>query len=163
MARRLEAEMSQLRAKWRERIFDPEFRSRSYGEQGSELGVSAQTISNWRNEINDKRWAEILEMSRQQIAKQGFDIDAALYKKAKEGDVPAIKLWKESMEGWSPKQINENLNRNSEIESLSDEELKARKLKALIDEVSEGDLEKALAEKKAGVVHLDNFKEASGQ
>jgi hypothetical protein len=163
MARREEAEMIQLRRKWRERILSPDFRALSYKEQGKELGVSDQTISNWRNEITPARWQEILDMTVNHSAEPTLSINDALRAKALSGDVPAIKLWHEIIRGWSSKQINENWNRNSDIENLSDEELKARKLKALMDEVSEEELEKALAEKKAGIVRLDDLKEASGQ
>src|SRR3990167_4871062 len=108
MAGRQNAEISEIKRVWRERLFDPDFRDLSQEKQGQEYGVSAQTIGNWRREIEEPEWNNILKTSRERIAKQSFEVDSALYRKAKGGDVQAIKLWKESMEGGAPQAINEN-------------------------------------------------------
>ena len=127
--------MIQLRRQWNERIFDPAFRDLSYREQGLELGVAPSTIGEWRKEINPKRWAEILEMTRQESAVHSLSVDAALHKKAMTGDPQAIKLWYERIEGWSPRQVNENINKNVELEGLSEEELLAKSLEGVPAEV----------------------------
>lgn len=113
--------MHYKRRDWSERLYDPEFRGKTYREQAEEIGVSPQTIGNWKKELTPAQFENILKISHERLAGPKLEIETALYKKAKGGDVQAIKLWKESIEGWSPKQINENFNKN-EIDSLSKEE-----------------------------------------
>ncbi len=114
MARRLEAEISNIRDEWRRKIFQPEFRELSFTAQGKELGVSAVTISNWRKEIGANRWQEILDMTRKEAALPTLEVDDALLRAAKGGDVAACKLWYE-IHGWSPKQ-NLEVSRGPDVE-----------------------------------------------
>lgn len=161
--RRSEAEMDQVRRKYREKIFQPEFREKSAKDQGLELGVSDQTIYNWKSEISPERWQQILDMTRKQSAKQTLDIDDGLYRKARAGDAVACKLWYE-IHGWSPRQINENLNKNAEMEGVNESELAAKIAEGLSPEA----LEAILAKKKAvgapeGVISMEEVKEANGK
>lgn len=115
MARRDIAEMDQIKRRWKERLFQPDFRDLSYADQGKELGVSGMTIGNWRREIHPARWQEILDMTRKESAGPTLEIDDALRRQALGGDVAAIKLWYE-IHGWSPKQNLEISRRDPELD-----------------------------------------------
>ena len=119
MGRREIAEIDLLYRKWMDRLYDPGFRTSSFTEQSKEIGVSGPTISKWRREMSNEKWANILKISRQNVALPSFEIDGALYKAAMGGDVQAMKLWKEAMEGWSSKQ-NIELTRGKDQELTSE-------------------------------------------
>ena len=118
MARRSDVEMSNIRDEWRRKIFHPEFRELNYVEQGKALGVSAQTVCNWRGEIGSERWQQILDMTRKEAAGPTLEVDDALLRAAKGGDVAACKLWYE-IHGWSPKQ-NLEVSRGPDVELSPD-------------------------------------------
>lgn len=142
MARREEAEMNQVRDRYLDLLLQVEFRLLSFTDQAKELGVSSQTVANWRKAISPERWKEIQRMTDLQVPKQSIEINDALYLKAKSQDVPAIKLWKESREGWSPTQINKNLNKDADLEGLSTEELTEKALAGIPAEILERVLER---------------------
>ena len=148
MARRGKMEMWETYSAWKDRLVDPEFRLWTYKKQGEEFGVSDQTISNWLKEVKSEDWDEILEKSRKNTAKAAAQVDSAMLKKALEGDVPAMKLWKESIEGWSPRTINDNINRNADLEGKTEAELRAEILKGVPKE----ELAAALKDKEIRVV-----------
>lgn len=124
MARIPDAELAIKKQEWDRKILWPDFREKSFKEQGEEIGVSGQTISNWRKEISGERWQQILDMTRKEAAAPTLEVDDALLRKAKGGDVGAMKLWYE-IHGWSPRQINENVNK-SEFDGLSASEKLAK-------------------------------------
>ena len=142
MARREAAEIENIHRLWKEKIFQPEFREMSFTDQGKELGVSGQTISNWRKAVKPERWQQILDMTRKDAALPTLEVDDALLRTAKSGDVPAMKLWYE-IHGWSPKQ-------NVEVTRGQDKELDP----GMVFEVVKEALKNLTPEQKAEVTRM---------
>lgn len=150
MPRRKECEMNIIRNQWRELMEDTDFRGMSMEKQGEQLAVSGETVRRWMKEVDSEQWEAWLKKDNQFIAPKVLKVDDTLYRQALSGDVSAIKLWKESKQGWSPKQINENLNRNAELDDLSEEEM----LERALDGVSVEAIARILTKKRAGPVEM---------
>ena len=114
MGKRTKLEMEVIRDRYKELIYRPDFREKTQAEQARELDVTPMSISNWRREIHPTRWQQILDMTRTQSAEPTLEVDDALLRSAKGGDVAAMKLWYE-IHGWSPKQ-NLEVTRGKDVE-----------------------------------------------
>ena len=122
--KRTEAEMGLVKRRWRELLYDVEFRELPFTKQGILLGVSPTTVSGWQAELNPSAWENIKKISIERVAPQSVKINDALYQKCLEGDVQAIKLWKESIEGWIPRQDTGILRaRDKELDAMANEDL----------------------------------------
>ena len=82
-----------------EALKDGEILDLTQEEIGAEFGVCSKTVRNWNLKIN---WAEIREEYKKRRSRDGTRIDRALARKAASGDVHAIELWKQSVDGWIP-------------------------------------------------------------
>ncbi len=122
--KRTDAEMDIIWRKWKDKLYDFEFRDLSFKKQADILEVAPQTVSNWFKELSPANWENIKKIGGERIAPQTVKINDALYKKCLEGDVAAIKLWKESMENWVPRQdMGISRARDKEIDALDNEAL----------------------------------------
>ena len=138
--------MSLVHREWLEKQWDPEFFNSTYRDQAKVMGVSCQTIYAWVKAEKPAFWERIKNYFRENSHREMAKVDVTLLRKALSGDVAAIKLWKESIEGWSPKQINENFNRGGDLEGLTDEELLEKSLESIPAET----LAKVLSKKGLG-------------
>lgn len=145
MARRSEYEMGQLRDKWKELLWREEFYNATSSEQARQLGVTPQTVINWKNGMSDLFWEKYVKSFKEKLQPEIGAILMAMVKKAKGGDVAASTLVLQRVEGWSPKNTQENLNKNADLDGMTLEEKKREALKLYTPE----ELAKALAEKKA--------------
>lgn len=141
---RSEAEMSEIRRVWKEKQYDQVFYDKSDLEQAKELGVSRVTIWNWKKAESPHFWEMVKAAYRQNSHQEIVKIDRAMFKAAQSGDVGAAKLVYERIEGWSPKQINENLNRSGDLKEKTDIELLKETLRGASPEL----LMEVLAEKR---------------
>lgn len=83
------------------------------------LNVSAPTLSRWKKQVD---WSWVLQTRRDNAARDTAEIDQALAKRAKTGDVPAINLWYQRFDGWTPttKNIQELMGKSdAELEELT--------------------------------------------
>ena len=133
---------------YKRRLLEPEFRNLTLREQAGSFNVVESTVSRWRQGISDDEWDTLLQESRKKVARQSLYVDATLYKKALEGDSQDRKLYYEKLENWSPRLIQENINKNGDLGEKTDTELRAEALKSFTAE----ELARALEEKKAPVV-----------
>lgn len=157
MANRSEREMSELKFRWEQRMYNPEFNELSYPKQALEIGVGVATIGRWVSEASPAFWKNVAETIRNQYARFAPEIDIALIEQAKGGSLGHQQLYYQRFEGWSPKQTNENINKNADLDGMTLEEKKAEALKVFSLE----ELEKAIAAKKAPSVVVDP-KESNG-
>jgi hypothetical protein len=121
--RRTDAEIGYIKREWKELLFDPDFREKTYREQAAQLDVGISTIAEWKRGLSNEEWGNILKTSREKMARQSYEIDTALAKKARSGDVAAITLYKKAVEGWSEKLTQENINKNGDLEGKTPEEV----------------------------------------
>lgn len=122
--KRTEAEMDLIWRDWKDKLYDYEFRDLSFIKQAAILDVSPATVTKWFKELSPANWENIKKVGGERIAPQTVKINDALYKKCLEGDVAAIKLWKESMEGWVPRQdMGLSRARDKELDAMDNEEL----------------------------------------
>lgn len=163
MARRPEAEIAAIKAEWMRRMEETEFRQLSGLEQGKQLGVADETIYRWARALTPEDWDAWLRKDNKFLAPKVLKVDDVLYKQAMSGDVQAIKLWKESKQGWSPTQINKNLNKSEETQGLSYEEMLEKAASAASPELLEKiAAKKREAEKASGVIPIEEIKESNG-
>lgn len=149
MARRSDSDMEVLKQRWKELLWREEFFNGSLAEQAKELGVTPQTVSHWRSNASDAFWEKYVKSFKEKLQPEFAGIMMAMIKKAKGGDVAASQFVFQRAEGWSPKNTQENLNKNADLDGMTLEEKKKEALKLYTPE----ELAKALAEKKApGVV-----------
>lgn len=145
MARRTELEMEQLRERWKEMLWREEFYNATSSEQARQLGVTPQTVINWKNGMSDLFWEKYVKSFKEKLQPEFAGIMMAMIKKAKGGDVAASQFVFQRAEGWSPKSTNENINRSADFEGKTDEEIELEMLRKADPEK----LKKVLAEKKA--------------
>jgi hypothetical protein len=145
MARRSDLEMLQLRERWKELLWREEFYNGTPDEQGKILGVSGETIRNWRSGMSLEFWQKYVDSFKEKLQPEFAAIMMAQIREAKKGNVSSAEFVFKRAEGWSPKQTNENINRNPELEGLSDEDLK----NLVVKDMSREELLKALEGKKA--------------
>lgn len=145
MARRTELEMEQLRERWKEMLWREEFYNATSSEQARQLGVTPQTVINWKNGMSDLFWEKYVKSFKEKLQPEFAGIMMAMIKKAKGGDVAASQFVFQRAEGWSPKNTQENLNKNADLDGMTLEEKKKEALKLYTPE----ELAKALEEKKA--------------
>lgn len=138
-------EMYELKTRWEQRMHNPVFNEMKDSQQALEIGVDARLIKKWKAEASPAFWTNVAETIRNQYAEYAPEMDRALIREAQKGSLGHLELFYKRFEGWSPKQTNENINRNAEFEGKTDEELKAELVKGL----SREELEKALLGKKA--------------
>lgn len=162
MGNRSEVEMDAAYRKWRELLYRPEFRDMTRVDQGKAVGVSHPVIKRWYEEMKPETWANILKTTREVAAEQSLEIDLALFRKAKAGDVAAIKLWKESIEGWSPRQnVDITARAGGDITKAEQDDL----LKSLLQGMTEEDIKrlKEAPPKELTVTDLVRADEANGK
>ena len=147
MSRRPEREMAVIKAEWLRLMEDAEYRAKTYEERASIIGTTMNTLYNWERDLSTDQWDKWLADSRKKYARAFLKVDAGLLRRAEE-DTASAQLAYQRLEGWSPKQTNENLNRNADLEGKTDAELQQEVLKG----VSKEALEKALKEKELRVV-----------
>jgi len=136
------------RAELRDRLQDLEFVRLPVDEKAKILGVSRNCCDKYLKELEQTgEYEEILKNARKKYAREFLEVDAAMFQQAKGGNVEAAKTVYQKYEGWSPKQTNENINRNPEVEGLSDEEL----LKKALEMADKEALAKALAQKQGEI------------
>ena len=145
MAKRPEHEMELALEQWRKRMYHEDFSEMTDAEQAKEIGVAVGTIGKWHKTQTKAFWENRESTMRGMYAKHMPQIDLAVIKKAKLGDTNAAELSYKRFEGWSPKQTNENINRNAEFEGKSDEEIQLETLR----KADPGLLKRVLGEKGA--------------
>jgi hypothetical protein len=102
----------------------PEFHLMTREEQGLELGVSAPVVTKWFAQVPDSALEEALKKCRERRANTSLKVDAALIRKAVDGDVKAIELYYRKDEGWTPAQgIELTRGRDKEAREASTVEL----------------------------------------
>lgn len=140
-------EMGLKRAKYLELLKDHDFVKKSREDQAQEVGVDRTTLWAWKKEITPAEWEKIRDDGRRVYAEHAPSIDAALIKKCLKGSEKAIELFYMRYEGWSPKQIQENINKGGA--SVSTEEVVETLLKAVPTErLAEEFGKRATGEKK---------------
>lgn len=88
------------------------------------LGVSRKTLDRYDKELD---WDWIREERRKRYASEIVQIDASLLRKAKTGDVPAVKLAYERFDGYVPAQaVTLQDKSDAELLELADELRKER-------------------------------------
>lgn len=122
---RSQSDMELIKKDFMLQMGNGEFRRLGHQAKADEIGCSMSTIIRWVGEIGDKEWAKWREEDEKQLVRKEICVDDALYEKACDGDVNAMKLWYQKKAGWSEKTTQENINRGPERQ-LSDEELIAR-------------------------------------
>lgn len=63
------------------------------------LGVSTTTIYRWDKKVD---WDWVKSERRKQFARPTSEIDNALFRQARKGDVQAIRTWYERFDSWTP-------------------------------------------------------------
>jgi hypothetical protein len=142
---RPESEMKELHEQWEKLMCQPEFNELSHKEQAQRIGVSDRTLDKWHLEAPQSFWDNVASTIRSQYSQYAPKVDMSVIKAAQNGSYQHQELFYKRFEGWSPKQTNENINRNPELEGLSDTELMEKALKDVPRDV----LLKVLNEKKA--------------
>ncbi len=145
MARRRADEMAEIHQRWMDLMYQWEFNEKSDIDQAKELGVASQTIANWKKDASPAFWKNVADTIATQHARFAPAIYASLVREAEKGSLGHQELFFKRMQGWSPKQTNENLNRNVELEGKTDEEI----LMEVMRKADPALLKKVLDEKKA--------------
>ena len=130
MARRTDMEMLKARERWKEMLWREEFYNSSNVEQAKVIGVSSAAIGQWKNDASDEFWKKYVDSFRDKVQGELGAVLMAMIKEAKGGSVAAAELVLKRIEGWSPKQTNENIERH-ETDGMSVEEQFALVAKAL--------------------------------
>lgn len=144
MARMTKEQAWDKHSKFSEAMRNPEFRKMSRKEQAEFLEITPTTLYTWIADLKDDDWVEINKEIDKKTAKVEIEIKDALAERAKV-DTKSAEFWFELVKGWSRKNINENINKNADLDGMTLEEKKAEALKLYTPE----ELAKALAEKKA--------------
>jgi uncharacterized protein YjcR len=87
----------------------------------NELGVNVKTIQNWNKKID---WEAIKAKRREKYSKRTIEVDEAMFRAAKKGDVNAAKVWYERFDGWTPTTGTKNM--DAKDSELLDEAKKIR-------------------------------------
>lgn len=121
-------------------------------EKAKVIGVSDDTIRKYLKEITPEKWEEIVEATGKKFAKDELEIRASIIAEAKGGSVEHQKLALQYIKGWSPKQTNENINRDVFSDMTPDEKLaKAKEIASkLAGKVDLGVVEPQKPEEKSG-------------
>lgn len=82
------------------RLEDSEFFRLSQARQAKEMGVSVETIKNWRGSID---WKGNAAKYRERYWYFGPQVDMAVIRKAMKGDLRAAELYYQRFEGWMPR------------------------------------------------------------
>ena len=98
-------------------LCDPEWLGSTQIKMAEFIGVNDVTISRWKQDID---WDEVNDRRRQKYGSINRDIDNALIKKARSGDMKAIEMYLQIFQGWIPASKRVNVN-----EAQTDDELKA--------------------------------------
>ncbi|MBI3549443.1 MAG: hypothetical protein HY078_10420 [Elusimicrobia bacterium] len=83
-------------------------------EIAKELGVDRKTIWRWEKGVD---WAWIKEERRRRYAREIIDLDKALFKAAKKGNIRAIEIGYQRFDGWVPTTGLVSNQTDSEIEA----------------------------------------------
>lgn len=158
MSKRPEHEMEALEEEWKKRMYREEFSEMSKGAQAKDLGVGIGTIYKWHEGQTKAWWDNRASSMRSMYAQHMPEIDSAVLKKAKTGDINAAELAYKRFEGWSPKQTNENINRNGDLEGKTDEEILLEMLRKAPKEL----VDKVQAERGAPGVVVEAEKSGNG-
>lgn len=146
MTRIPEALMEPKRKEFFEKMGDPAFIILTDDEKGKIIGVTGMTMFRWRQQLTAEDWERISKLRDGMLVRETLEVDSAVINKAKAGDIEAAKLYYQKLTGWSPKQTNENINKNAELEGMSEEELLMKSLDGIPAEV----LAKVLSKKGLG-------------
>jgi len=140
------------RQRFIELLMFPEFHVMSGVERAEALGVSEQTIGRWWRQVPDDYMDEALKTARARHARQSFEVDSALMRECKGGNVKAMDLYYRRIEGWVPKQDMElSRGRDKELDSQANFEL----LKALVAGLSPEQKAELLKEGGAGAIEAN--------
>ena len=88
---------------WKDKLKDIEFFCKNTAKQAEELGIEQSTVWRWRDKMSLEEWNEIRDHYRGGYGRYAPIIDHALIKKAAKGDMKAVELFYQRMEGWSLK------------------------------------------------------------
>ncbi len=100
-----------------EGLISGEFDNKTRDQVAQQVGVTRQTLWAWDKKLN---WDEVKEERRKRYSRHTVEIDAALAKKAKAGDVRAAEIYYQRFDGWIPARGSVNLN------DVPDDELRKR-------------------------------------
>ena len=98
---------------YEEMLVDPEKINWKAAQFADVLGVAVGTIYSWDKKID---WDEIKNLRRKRFARATISVDLALFRKAKTGDVAAIRTWYERFDFWTPTQRIQSENKISDID-----------------------------------------------
>lgn len=82
----------------------PSFRAedeRLKSQLALKLGISESTLFSWQNQ--PQFWTDVVEAAKRKLPHKSQEVTNALIEKALSGDVQAIKLFFQKVEGWSEK------------------------------------------------------------
>ena len=97
---------------------------RTQRELAQKLGVEPATLSDWKR--SPELWQEVRHRVDERVKEHHADVLSALVKEAKQGDVQAMKLYLQYVQGWTEKQRHETEQRESgtiNFRDISEEEL----------------------------------------
>lgn len=80
-------------------LCDPDQADRNHVDVAQELGVSRSTLWLWRKKLD---WEWVKTERRRRYASKIIDVDDAMFKAAKRGDVQAAKVLYERFDNWVP-------------------------------------------------------------
>lgn len=124
MSKRTDVEVEKDYRRWKDRLTDYEFRNLPFTKQGKEIGVSPTTISKWTKGLTDNQWENIRRMTIEKNADRTIKVNDKLFEACMDKDVAAIKLWKENVEGWIPRQdMGLSRARDRELDAMANEDL----------------------------------------
>lgn len=106
-----------------EMLIDGEDEHKTLKQIAEEVGVSDRTLLTWKKKKVD--WEYVKTERRKKYASDMLDIDRAMVKEAKKGDVAAAKLAYERFDGWIPASQSFQSVTHDIDESIIDDELKA--------------------------------------
>lgn len=77
----------------------PKYEDMNGAELAKELGISIQGFYRLAKKVD---WPAVLERRRARFSRHTLDVDTALIKKAKEGEIQHIRTYYERFDGWVP-------------------------------------------------------------
>ena len=104
-------------------LCDPERGDYKAADYAAELDVDVSQIYRWNQNV---KWDEIKSERRKAFSKRTAEVDDALFKATKKGDVAAIRTWYERFDAWTPasKVLSEQVISEAELDEAIDGALK---------------------------------------
>ena len=94
-------------------LCDPQYAEWRPSQFAEHLEIATTTIYAWDKKID---WEMVKSERRKRFARPTMEVDLALFRQAKKGDVQAIRTWYERFDFWTPTQRIQQENKISDIE-----------------------------------------------